>query len=252
MGFSSGCDVFVAYAMELPTITHPRAFAVKCLLAHTQPQSQSQHLHPPNQYNGRRRPRDNTRDTVFNMFLFQDMLYDKDGGDDLYFDDVVAEVQLSLLNAREKQLYETLKCECDNRLYGWYEDDLEPHEHKLIGRAFQCFVERLFPGQGRRFKLKLVEDSGADGKAGKTAKTESAYLYLAETMISQNPKKKASENCGDSRSGLNAPWGVKMTKLVIPEDLVELDAAMRVIADSMGAVSVSAPGFKLITDASGG
>lgn len=244
MGFDYDCDVRVTYAMELPVIECPRAFAVRCLLKFPKCVEDK-----PN-----KRQKAQARRPMTDMHALE-VQARKDGKNQLKFEDVITEASLAPLSDAERCLYEELRVEMHGVLYDKLEGE-DTNKCELVNKAFQVFADRVLPGHGHRFGLEVINWSGVDpfyGGTGRTAKRKCAYLYATETVVTQEAAEEDQPYQTSRGNNLSMPWGVKLTEIPIPKDLANLEAMMRTLVERMHLTSqASEPAFQLITNASGG
>ena len=87
------------------------------------------------------------------------------------------------------------------------EDNVSTYGTELLfERAFQCFVERLLPGKGNIFGIRVIEHSGVYGEETATTTSECAYLVVKEFHVSAGTDVDDGDDfCGNGRGGVNVP-----------------------------------------------
>merc|ERR1739848_595482 len=116
----------------------------------------------------------------------------------------------------------------------------------LINDCFQVAVERLLPGHGSEFCLRLQRWGGSHGEVAEGAEREMMYILYKPSHCY------AGGGLDVPRGGMNVPWGHKLTPVPVlnRDERVLVDASFAILVDKLGLKAIGEPGHMLITGAS--
>lgn len=223
MGFCWHVRVKVAYVQEIQYINSFSRLATRCLKLREGSQKRKRVVKKPGE-------------PILDKEVEEPFSEDED------------DMEMLKTNPRHLELYERIK-KC---MYGDHAADEEiscyVEGESLVNECFQVAVERILPGNGKKFALRFETHGGAYGEPGSDANYEFAYVEYVPSSCD------AGSEMSPDRGEINIPWGAKMTPVCVLDQCErnQVDAAFAVLMHKLGLEKVDQAGLKLVSFSSGG
>ena len=258
----SAC-VSVAYAQEVEFINSYSRFSTRCLKLRVEQNDNKEDNKEDNKDNGqkwiwcegskkRRRAKTDkcseskrrNQGLPGENFSREEIEREREWESGCYFSDT--EDEIAGMPEKHQKIYRDLK----KKMHGyhpmedsWYITDVKD----LINDCFQVAVDKILPGHGEDYALKIEFNGGRNGRADEGAKTEMAYLEYVPS---------ACDAPGIMEMGeifVGMPWGNMLSPVKAIDDKQRkvIDEHFALIVDTLGLKPINEPGYKLATFSSG-